>query len=149
MDKAKFIKVFDEIFKSNGFRKKGNNWFVEGTELKKLVNLQRSNFGNSYYLNFEFLINSLDSDDLWAHFYCCLTSTDKAERQRIDDLLNLDSSVDDEQRISELRFHLITDVISRFQKTNTEAELLSEFKKLPHLNTIPLSVKKHFNLLTN
>ena len=148
MDKTKFIKVFDEIFKTNGFKKKGNNWFADGTELKKLVNLQRSNFGNYYYVNFGFLINCVE-DDLLTHVGYRLTSADKEEKQRIDSLLNLDSSIDDEQRISELRFHLATDVINRLQKINTEAELLSEIKKLPHLNTIPLSVKKHFNLLPN
>ena len=147
MDKAKFIKVFDEIFKSNGFKKKDNNWFADGTELKKLVNLQKSSFGNYYYLNYGFLINRLDPDGLWAHFYCRLTSTDKEESQRIDDLLNLDSGIEEEQRISEIQFHLVMDVIIRLQKINTESELLFEIKKLPHLNTVPLIVKKHFNLL--
>jgi hypothetical protein len=149
MDKTKFKGLFDEIFESNGFKKKGNNWFIDGTELKKLANLQRSNFSDYYYLNFGFLINKLESEDLQTHVSYRLSSTDKAENQRIDDLLNLDSNIDEEQRVSELRFHLITDVIGRLQKINTEAELLSELKNRSHLNDIPLPVKKYFNLLPN
>lgn len=43
--------VFDEILKTSGFEKKKKSWYRELEEVNQIVNLQKSDFGEQYYLN--------------------------------------------------------------------------------------------------
>ena len=56
MEKKDLIKLLDEIFVPLGFKRKGHNWVLNGDELSKLINLQKSNYSNAFYIN---LLNDL------------------------------------------------------------------------------------------
>ena len=146
MNGKQFKKWFGDVAKSNGFEKSSGNWLQNVGELTKLVNLQKSNFANKEYVNFGFIINGVPSGQLLMHIGYRLSSPDSEERRKVEELLDLDSSIDDSARKSALAVRLSHDVFGQLQKTNTEADLLSVLKKQPHLNNVPLSVKKHLNL---
>lgn len=146
MDNKQFKKWFGDVAKASGFQKNNSNWLQNVGELTKLVNLQKSNFANKYYVNFGFIINALPCGQLLTHIGYRLSSPDPEERRKVEELLDLDSPIDDSARKSALAIRLSHDVFGQLLKTDTEADVFSVLKKQPHLNNIPLSVKKHFNL---
>ncbi|MFZ4262547.1 DUF4304 domain-containing protein [Sphingobacterium sp. HJSM2_6] len=145
MEKKDLIKLLDEIFVPLGFKRKGNNWVLNGGELSKLINLQKSNYSNAFYINYGYIIKGLDLTTT-THVENRLASTKKEEQKRITDLLDLETEIPTDQRLAELK-KLITDKIAvQMQSVNIEADLLKDLKKRSHLNNIPLVVKQYFNL---
>ncbi|MCD7940769.1 MAG: DUF4304 domain-containing protein, partial [Bacteroides intestinalis] len=60
MEKKKIIELLNEIFSPLGFKRKGNNWVYNGKELSKIINLQKSNYSNSFYINYGYNINGIE-----------------------------------------------------------------------------------------
>ena len=145
MDKKDLIKLLDEIFVPLGFKRKGNNWVLNGDELSKLINLQKSNYSNAFYINYGYIIKGLELTTT-THVENRLTSTNKEEQKRITDLLDLETEIPTDQRLAELKKFITDKIAVQMQSVNTEADLLNDLKKRPHLNNIPLVVKRHFNL---
>jgi RNA recognition motif-containing protein len=111
-----------------------------------MVNLQKSNYENFFYINYGYIFKNIPLDNEMMHIYNRVTSPDVEQRNRIKELLDLDSSISDEDRLTELKQQIRDKVVSKMQLINTEEDLLNELKKRPHLNDIPLVVKKHFKL---
>jgi hypothetical protein len=143
--KEDLVTLLNTIFIPLGFKKKGNNWVINNDVLVKVVNLQKSNFSNRYYLNYGFIIKQLS-----------LTTTEHVSyrlfRQKIDnqtsitDLLDLDFPMDLQTRLSDLHQLIMDKIVVKLHDINDEPSLLKEILLLPTLNTIPLIVKKHFNI---
>jgi len=146
MDKKGLINIISEKLIPVGFKKKGNFWVINGDEITKMVNLQKSNYFNSFYINYGYIINSIPLDNEMMHIYNRVTSLEVEERNKIALLLNLDNHISDAERSKELSKILHDKLIAKVNAINTEEELLNELKKRPHLNDIPLMVKKHFKL---
>jgi len=146
MEKKEFIKYLDEIFSPFGFKKKGNTWKYQGTQLEKIINLQKSKYSNAYYLNYGFIINDLNLDGLEMHVFNRLSSFDDKENQRIMNLLDLENEISDIERKKGLRFFIDRNLISDFQNIDTKTDLLESLKNRPHLNDIPLVVKRYFEI---
>ncbi|MFZ5351082.1 MAG: DUF4304 domain-containing protein [Bacillota bacterium] len=62
MDKKEFKKALTKVLSEYGFEIKGNIFRAETNELIIVVATQKSNYENSYYINFGFLIKSLNPD---------------------------------------------------------------------------------------
>jgi hypothetical protein len=146
MDKKELTNVINEVLVPAGFKRKGNYWVINDNEITKMVNLQKSSHGNFFYLNYGYILNSVPLDNEMMHVYNSVTSLDIEERNRITFLLDLDSKISDQDRASELKPILLDKLVSKIQLVNTEEELLEELRKRPHLNDIPLTVKKHFQI---
>ena len=144
MEKKDLINLLNEIFIPLSFKRKGNNWVLNGEAITKVVNLQKSNYGNLFYINYGYIIKSIELTTV-THIGNRLAGSNKDEQKKIADLLNLDITI--ENRVFELKEFIVNKIVSKVQKINTEADLLDELKQRPHLNDIPLTVKKHFNLL--
>lgn len=146
MEKRDLMNLLDEVFIPVGLKRKGNNWVSNNKDvLSKIVNLQKSNYGNSFYINYGYIIKGLPLTTV-THVESRLAGADRDENKKITDLLNLEVDIPADERLSDLR-QIVTDkVVSKIQSINTEEDLLNELKKRPHLNDIPLVVKKHFNL---
>jgi hypothetical protein len=145
MEKKELASILSEILVPIGFKKKGNYWVVNGTEITKMVNLQKSQFSNSFYINYGYILNAIPLDGM-MHIYNRVASTDKEENLRIDELLNLENNMSDEERASELKEILLEKLAHKISSINTEADVLEYLNKQPHLNNVPLVVKRHFNL---
>ncbi len=135
-----------EILVPIGFKKKGNYWVVNGAEITKMVNLQKSQFSNSFYINYGYILNAIPLNGLTMHIFGGLGSLDSNENTRIKELLNLENNISDEERASDLKKVLLEKLVHKINLVNTEADVLEELKKQPHLNNVPLVVKRHFNL---
>ncbi len=147
MEKRELIKLLDELFIPIGFTKKGNYWIINGEQLTKLINLQKSNFGNFFYVNYGYVIKSIPLQKLTMHVFNGFGSIDVNENTRIKELLDLGNKISNEDRIEELKQLILYRLLPKIRAINTEADLLNELKRRPHLNDIPLIVKKHFNLI--
>lgn len=107
MEKNNLIKLLDEIFVPCGFKRKGNNWVLNGDELSKLINLQKSHYSNAFYINYGFIVKGLELTTT-THVENGLGSTNKEEQKRIADLLDLETQISTDQRLAELKM-FITD----------------------------------------
>lgn len=145
MEKKQLASILSEVLVPIGFKKKGNYWVVNGAEITKMVNLQKSQFNNIFYINYGYILNAIPLDGM-MHIYNRVASTDKVENLRIDELLNLVNNIPDEERASDLKNILLKILAHKISSVNTEADLLEELKKQPHLNNIPLVVKRHLHL---
>ncbi|MDR2039440.1 MAG: DUF4304 domain-containing protein [Bacteroidales bacterium] len=146
MEKKELINILSEILIPAGFKRKGNYWVFNGHEITKMINLQKSQFGNHFYINYGYILNSIPLDGMMMHIYKRVASLDKTENLKIDELLNLENTISDDDRSHELKKMLVQKLVQNINLVSTEDELLNELKKRPHLNDIPLIVKRHFNL---
>ena len=146
MEKKELASILSEILVPIGFKKKGNFWVINGDVITKMINLQKSNYSNAFYINYGYILNSIPLGNLMMHVYNRVTSLDVEERNRITFLLDLESNISNEERKKSLKELLQSKLIAKVQTVNTEEDLLAELKKRPHLNDITLAVKQHFNL---
>jgi hypothetical protein len=146
MEKKELASILNEVLVSIGFKKKGNYWVVNSDEITKMVNLQKSQFSNSYYVNYGYILNAVPLNGLTMHIFSGLGSLDSDENTRIKELLDLENKISNEDRASELKKVLLEKLTSKISSVNTEKEVLEELKNQPHLNNVPLVVKRHFNL---
>lgn len=52
MDKKDLASILSEFLIPLGFKKKGNYWVKNRDEVNTIVNLQKSQFGNVFYVNY-------------------------------------------------------------------------------------------------
>jgi Domain of unknown function (DUF4304) len=146
MVKNDLINIINEILVPIGFKRKGNYWVFNGKQIAKIVNLQRSNFGDLFYVNYGFTLKSIPSDGGSMHIYNRLTSPDADERNKINLLLGGDDNIPYQERRTDLSQILHNNLLSKIQSVNSEQDILEELSCRPHLNDIPVVVKRHFNL---
>jgi hypothetical protein len=99
-------RAFDEFGRQAGFEKKSGSWYRQSDEVIAAINLQKSQYGPLYYINVGFWLRQLDDErypkmNQW-HVLIRLEDLLPDAEKRIGELLNLDSPVSDEQRITEL-----------------------------------------------
>jgi len=146
MEKTEIASLLNEVLAPIGFKKKGDYWIINGDEITKMINLQKSQFSNSFYINYGYILKSAPLNGLMMHVFKGFSSIDKTEQQRITDLLDLGNNISNEDRAMELKKLLLEKLVLNIQEVNTEEDVLRELKKRSHLNDIPLVVKKHFSL---
>ena len=146
MEKKELVTFLHEIFISIGFKKKGNNWIINAEEINKIINLQKSQYSNAYYLNYGYIINSLPLDGFVNHIDNRLSSKDKAVQQRIGELLNLENNIEPITRFSELKELINEKIVNEMQAVQKEEDILRILKEREHLYTIPPFVLKHFDI---
>lgn len=95
--------TFDEFGKALGGSKKSGSWYITGPDAIAVLNLQKSQYGPRYYLNVGlwFLGVALATNPKPSH--CHVQSrfellVPAADRQHLEDLLDLDQAFDDEER---------------------------------------------------
>ena len=147
MEKKELADTLSELLTPMGFKKKGNFWVINGDILTKIINLQKSQFSNSFYINYGYIIKSIPLENVMMHVFSGFGSIDVNENTRIKELLNFENNIIDEDRKRELKKLIFDKLVSKIQTVNTEEDLLNELKSRPHLNDIPLNVKKYFNLM--
>jgi hypothetical protein len=147
LNKNDLITFLDNVLEKYNFVKKGAQWTYETEDLIKIIKIQKSKFSNLFYLNYGYILKCLDVSDLEMHIYNRLSSVDDIENEKIRNLLDMEYKITDEKRKLELNYHLENNVLKHFLNTNSESDLLRKLQERPHLNDVPLIVKKHFKLI--
>ena len=123
--KDELIKILDNFFTQLGFKKQNSLWSFDNGILIKKVNLQKSDFGEIFYLNYGYDIKNLNSD--------------------LDSTMDIYNRAGTINHVDDLQ-SLINEVSNNFNSTNSEEDILSSFEKRPTINDIPLNIKKYFKL---
>lgn len=96
----------ERFARAAGMEKKSGTWYRQGDEVVAVVDLQKSQYGQQYYLNLGFWLRELGADrypkGLRCHISVRLETLAPEERHRIARLLDLDHEIPDEQRVDEL-----------------------------------------------
>ncbi len=142
MDKKDLVNIFDNILKPNGFKRKGNYWRLDGDELIKIVNLQKSQWGNQYYINYGFDFKDLQYNKVAMHIYRRIISTDINESNVLDFGKNF---LGDRIKVIE---GLLKNILEIFNNNDSIADLLKNIKQRSHLNDVPLKVKEFLGIKT-
>ena len=147
MEKKDLINILSEMLVPIGFKRKGNYWVINGDEITKMVNLQKSQYGNFFYINYDYILKALPLVGLKSHVFGGVTFSTKDENLRLHKLLDLDSDISDKERTEALKEILQNKLVSKIQYINTEEDLSNELKKHPQLQlSLTLAVKRHLNL---
>lgn len=64
MEKKDIEKAINENLSLRGFRKKSSTWYLGGGNALHVINLQKSSYGNQYYLNISFVPKGMEIDGL-------------------------------------------------------------------------------------
>ena len=71
--------LLNDLFSGLGFKKKGNYWVHNGQEISRMIHLQKSQYGNSFYINYGFIVTLIPLDGLMMHVHKRLGSEDPIE----------------------------------------------------------------------
>lgn len=146
MDRKDLASILSDFLEPLGFKKKGNNWVSNGEEVNRIINLQKSQFGNSFYINYGYIVNSLPLNDWKTHVEMRLGSYDKVENERIMALLDLDNGISPQERLSKLKERVCEQIVAEMKSVTTENDVLRILENRPHLYGVPPFVLDHFNL---
>jgi hypothetical protein len=145
MGKEILVKILNDALLPFGFKRKGNTWVLNGPEINKIVNMQRSLYSNLYYINYGYVINSLPKDGFFMHVDKRLGSYDKQVDIEIRNLLDFENSSPENLRIEKLSNYVNSIIVEEMNGIKNELDLLHHILRGP-LYGIPTVVLKHFNL---
>ena len=140
MDKKDLINVFDNILKPKGFKRSGNYWRYYNDELEKIVNLQKSQWGNQYYINYGFNIADIQREGLSMHIFRRISSIDDNNKNI------LDFAIEIQGNRSQMVEKLLNDILIVFNEINSVTDIVNDLKKRSHLNDVPIKVKEYLGL---
>lgn len=146
MEKKELVKFMDGIFAPLNFKRKGNNWVSNGESVNRIINLQKSQYSNAFYINYGYILNNLPLDKWTYHVDNRLASREKEEQKLITDLLNLENDINTEERFFLLNKIINEKIVKEIQSVSCEDDVLKVLKGKEFLYTIPPSVLKYFNL---
>ena len=146
MEKTELIKFLHEVFKSLSFKKKNNIWFFDNGVLIKKIELQKSYFGNYYYLNYGIIFKGLDYNDVRTHVSRRLAGSTKEENKEINLLLDLDQKIPEIERKGKLQFYINDKILNYLNRMNTEENVKIDLKDSPYLDLVTITVRKYLQL---
>lgn len=123
MENKEFKKMFGGIAKENGFSSVYGGWFKEFEDVIQVIDLQKSNYGNYYYLNFKIFIQGM-----FGRIHIKSKKMVKSEIGNIDarqpdqysHLLDLEKPLSDSEREASLRELFTNFVVPLSNNTNSK-----------------------------
>lgn len=147
MESDDFKKIFGEVAKENGFERAYEGWFKEFPEIIQVLDLQKSNYGNYYYLNIKlFIQGAFGSKYVKSKKLVKTDGGDIFLRQpdNCSNLLDLDAPLEDTERKEGLQ-RMFNDFISPFSMKTTTKEGIKVLHNKGELFILP-AVKKELGI---
>ncbi len=146
MTRKDFENLMSELLKPLGFRKKRHKWYLDGEVLNKIVELQKSMYGDMYYINYGYIFKDLELDT-FVHIFRRLGSSDKDEQKRILRLLNFENNIPDEVRKAELIELIKKNMLRELESVHTAEDVYRLLQEKPFIKKmLPLKVKKYLGV---
>ncbi len=98
------IQLVDRVLNPYGFKRRKNTWYLDAPEIIAVVDLQKSRWGQQFFINLAFYLKSLGSERFPKENHCharvrLSALLDTAERAKFDQALDLeDTSFSQSQR---------------------------------------------------
>lgn len=138
-DKVTFKKAIGNALKEHEFQKKGQSWYLHGTDCIVVLNLQKDDFSDLYYVNFGIWLLSFGGIQFPPENHCHVrTRLERifpAERELIFDACTIGPEAAELPRFVAL---LHFDVVPLCQRCLTLKGLKEEIAsgKIPHYNVV-------------
>ena len=146
MTKENLISLLTNALSRAGFKRKGNNWVDNNGEVSKIVNLQKSEFSNSYYLNYGYVIKPLPLNGAKMHIYLRLSTKDGEVKDTVSELLNLSNDIPDCQRYRRLHDLIFEKLLFELGSINSEEEIRQKILDGTWRQVVPISVRRYFHI---
>jgi hypothetical protein len=133
--KANVIKdTLGAVLKEVGFRRKGSDWFLDTDDAVLVVNLQKSNFGDQYYVNLAIWLRALGDATMPKEQQCHVRTRVTAldlDRQRYweTEVFNLEADLPDAERGTLIRSLMETKVLPFLLRCGTLSGLKEAQRK--------------------
>lgn len=147
MESNDFKKLFEEIAKEYDFKRAYEGWFKEFPEIIQVLDLQKSNYGNYYYLNIKLYIQGVfGSKYVKSKQLVKIDGGDVFLRQpdNYSNLLDLDAPLEKNERKEGLR-RMFNEFIMPFSNKTTTKEEIKELHRKGDLFILP-AVKKELGI---
>ena len=99
-------RAFDQFGEESGFEKRSASWYCRSEDVIAVSNLQKSQYGLSYYFNQGFWLRQLGAEPLpephRCHIRARIGQLLPSEEQQVERLFDLGHDVSDETRIEEI-----------------------------------------------
>lgn len=139
IEKNTLITILDKTFRNAGFAKKSNSWYRSEADAIVVLNLQKSDFGNYYYLNVGVSLMALSTDVFPKENHCHIQL--RADSLLNDDLITLNRALNldegDESDLAEFvdlmkgkflpiitEFHYLTQLREHYRKSTFRRALV-------------------------
>lgn len=135
-DAKDFEKLLTSLLRPLGFRRERRNWRLDLPEMIQVVNLQRSQWGNSFYLNIGVFVKALQNEPDPVRNPAKPSEMDCHFRVRLDNLLPGPPVPPTKISAEQIRLHELLDLEDRrIHPSTREAELraMIEQRMLPFL----------------
>lgn len=126
MQNAKIIiDAISSALKTHGFKKKASNWYLHNNETVLLVNLQKSQYGNQFYINGAILVKALLDLEFPQEEKCHIrfrlgTNDTGAPEKRAEILLDLENEfISEDDRKVELENLVIDYILPHLNQCST------------------------------
>lgn len=97
--------IFDKFARSENLEKRSGSWYQRGDDLITVLELQKSNFGDRYFVNIAIWLTAIEPASFPKENKCHIRTrlTELVpDASAVDGLLNLDTPLDDAQRVERL-----------------------------------------------
>ena len=139
MNNNKFKSIFNKIaIKNNSFIYKYGGWFFESKNGIVLLDLQKSNYSNSYFLNIKIYINGV-FDNLYDIEKKLIKDTGNIFRREpleFKSVFDLDSNLSESERKNELE-KLFNNFIYPITEISKEIKSILEYAKTDEIYILP------------
>jgi hypothetical protein len=137
MDSKEFKKLFGEVAKANGFESAFGGWFKDSAESIVVLELQRSSFANSNYLNVKVFIQGAFDRTYTPNKDLIKSSMGHITNQiRDKEILDFDEPMDDEKRKEKLE-QLFSEFIVPFADKALSKSGIRELAKKGEITLLP------------
>ena len=145
--------VFHSTLKPLGYKKRGNNFYIETSGIGKIINLQKSTFNSKDHISFT-INTGVFSPEYWQHYYnfhdkpipAFPTEPDCILRRRIGRLLNTRDTwyeIKENTDIGEAKsiqdYNLNSVILPYFNSVNSNEDLLREINEGNALSLSPIA----------
>ncbi|QDU31652.1 hypothetical protein ETAA8_68120 [Anatilimnocola aggregata] len=134
--------VLDEVLSDEGYRKHGKTWYAMLADVTHVIKLQRSRFGNQYYINVCVWLGPQAEGKLPKEHECHLRSrVEEFSKASLDAMLDLDNQrVTDEKRSTTLRSTLQKSVLPVLEKMGS-IEAVTKLHKRKQLGAFAITAE--------
>jgi len=146
MEKKEILEFLNGIFKPLNYKKKNNKWSLDNGILIKKIELQKSYFGNAYYLNYGINFKGLIDDTVKIHIFRRLGGSTDKEIKEINLLMDFEAHIPRIERESKLRAYIYDKTITYLNSMNTEEDVKIDLIESSLLNTVVGTVKEYLQL---
>lgn len=107
IEKKQLKQAVDLVLKAAGFEKNGASWYLDSPEIVGVLNLQKHDFSDKYFVNISFLIRSLSAGDERplhnrCHIQTRVESVFPQDYEKLERIFKLDGDLDAKVQVDEV-----------------------------------------------